>query len=384
MRDDQITDGVQSVKNARFAFSGGWFQRDDRQRLGLEPVFSFRLMAPLVLAVLLVHLILLQGAALTLSPPSRRPGPVFNTRTVELVAERAEPRQIHVPPKAPSLARRRPRPVDLGSTPPAAIQAQVAEQPALTSIGEKDAGTAQGPPALQEAQVDNDQLALAPRPLRERIGSASAYAVPGSLNLKYQVTSNKFPFSLNAELGWQQDGESYSARLAFGAFGIGRVQTSRGQITPEGLAPLRFSDKYRSEVAAHFVRDKGKVTFSANTPDAPLLTGAQDRLSIVMQLGAMIAGDPDRFPPATTIAVQIVGPRAADIWLFTVENEEMLSLPGGQQLARKLVRNPRQEYDQKVELWLAPALGYLPVRMRITDSNGDFADQKWLASEAPG
>jgi len=59
-------------------------------------------------------------------------------------------------------------------------------------------------------------------------------------------------------------------------------------------------------------------------------------------------------------------------------------LPGGQQLARKLVRNPRQEYDQKVELWLAPALGYLPVRMRITDSNGDFADQKWLASEAPG
>ena len=384
MRDDQIADGTKSVKSARFVFSGVWFRRGGRQRLGHRPAFSFKVMAPLVLAVLLVHLILLRGASLTLSPPSGRLGPVFNTRALELAAERAEPRQIPVSSKAPSLARRKPRPVESGSLPPGPVQSAAAEQPAPISIGGQEAATAQVGAILQEAQVDNDQLALAPRTVRERMGSASTYAVPGSLSLKYQVTSNKVPFSLNAALDWRQDGESYTARLAFGAFGIGRVQTSRGQITAEGLAPLRFSDKYRSEVAAHFVREKGKVTFSANTPDAPLLTGAQDRLSIVMQLGAMMAGDPDRFPPATTIAVQIVGPRAADIWLFTVENEEMLTLPGGQQLARKLVRNPRQEYDQKVELWLAPALGYLPVRMRITESNGDFADQKWLASEAPG
>jgi hypothetical protein len=237
--------------------------------------------------------------------------------------------------------------------------------------------------APEQAPGKTEELAPVPRPLHEQIASASHYTVPKSSNLRYQLTSNKFPFTLNADLGWQQDGQNYEARLSFGAFGLSRVQTSRGQITAEGLAPLRFSDKYRSEVAAHFVREKGMVTFSANTPDVPLLAGAQDRLSIVVQLAAMIAGDPDRFAQAATIALQVVGPRAAEVWLFTIEGDETLTLSGGLQQTRKLVRNPRQEFDQKVELWLAPALGYLPARLRITEPNGDYVDQRWLSSEAP-
>lgn len=208
-----------------------------------------------------------------------------------------------------------------------------------------------------------------------------AYKVPGSATIKYKVESNKFPFSASAQLLWQQDGESYETRLELSAFGQTRVQTSRGQVTPEGLAPTRFSDKYRSEVAAHFDREKGKVTFSANTPDVPLLAGAQDRLSILVQLATLIAGDPAHYPQATTIAIQTIGPRDADTWLFTVDKEETLALPGGELATLKLMRNPREEFDQKVELWLAPALGYLPVRIRITEPNGDFVDQKWLATE---
>ncbi len=211
--------------------------------------------------------------------------------------------------------------------------------------------------------------------------SVSSVTLPSSVRFKYQVETNRFPFSANAELLWKQNGEEYDARLEISAFGQARVQTSRGQITPEGLAPLRFSDKFRSEVAAHFNRAQGKVTFSANTPDVPLLAGAQDRLSILIQLAAMIASDPEQFPPATTLAMQAIGPRDADTWLFTVGEKETLTLPGGQQATLKLVRNPRQEFDQKVELWLAPALGYLPVRIRITEPNGDFVDQKWLSTE---
>jgi hypothetical protein len=186
---------------------------------------------------------------------------------------------------------------------------------------------------------------------------------------------------LNGELLWQHDDASYNARLVFNAFGQARVQTSRGQITSQGLAPIRFSDKYRSEVAAHFNREQGKVTFSANTPDVPLLAGAQDRLSILVQLAALVGSAPNRYPPATTITIQTIGPRAADIWLFTVGETETLNLPGGEQATLKLVRNPREEFDQKVELWLAPALGYLPARVRITEPNGDFVDQKWLSTQ---
>lgn len=238
---------------------------------------------------------------------------------------------------------------------------------------------AQAPP-----DASADQLALAPGappPPRDSTLAAAADKLPGSVHLKYQVLANKFPYRLNADLLWQQTGDQYAARLEISAFGQARVQTSRGQITPQGLAPLRFSDKFRSEVAAHFNRAQGKVTFSANTPDVALLAGAQDRLSVLVQLAAMFASAPQSYPRGSTITIQTIGPRAADLWRFTVGEPEALALPGGPQATLKLLRNPREAFDQKVELWLAPALDYLPARIRITESNGDYVDQQWLVTE---
>ena len=52
------------------------------------------------------------------------------------------------------------------------------------------------------------------------------------------------------------------------------------------------------------------------------------------------------------------------------------TLPAGEVVARKLTRSPRREFDRKVEIWLAPSLSHLPVRLRITEQNGDFVDMK--------
>ena len=101
---------------------------------------------------------------------------------------------------------------------------------------------------------------------------------------------------------------------------------------------------------------------------------------ILVQLAAMVGSHPEAYPEATIIAIQTIGPREADTWLFTVGHKETLTLPGGEQTALKLVRNPRKEFDQRVELWLAPAMSYLPVRIRITEANGAYVDQKWRAS----
>ncbi|RYF32279.1 MAG: DUF3108 domain-containing protein, partial [Comamonadaceae bacterium] len=50
--------------------------------------------------------------------------------------------------------------------------------------------------------------------------------------------------------------------------------------------------------------------------------------------------------------------------------------PAGKVDAVRLERAPRKEFDTRVEVWYAPALGYLPVRIRITQQNGDYVDQK--------
>ena len=323
--------------------------------------------------VLLVHLALLQSSplALGLSQTPPPPPPSFTTRMVALTP--LAPATATAPPRKRTAAARAAPPAPVvaalrsdDTAPPAPIK-PAAPEAAQTSTATDE------PPAVAEPLA-----AATPAP---PIPASTQPSVPGSARISYKVEANKFPFSANAELLWQQDGKIYSAQLALSAFGQTRVQTSRGEILPSGLAPLRFSDKYRSEVAAHFNREYGKVTFSANTPDVPLQPGAQDRLSVLLQLAALIANDPGHYAPATTVSIQTIGPRDADTWLFTVGNEEKIKLPGGELMALKLERKPRQDFDQKVELWLAPAQAYLPVRIRITEANGDFIDQQWLATE---
>jgi len=364
--------------------------------LQLDSSFSGKALVALTGLVLLAHLLVLGATATTLKlnvglhpiAPTR----AFSTRSVEFFP--AQPASTQSPTTAArAAARKNPTaapaavetqglvPTDTSSRPDESALLPTTLPATDGSVPEKSGLDPNQPGHVEQAPKD-DQLALAPaHPPRNPAPVLNAERFPRSVRLNYEVATNKFPYRLSAELVWQLSGQNYQARLAVGAFGQTRVQTSRGQTNAQGLVPIRFSDKYRSEVAAHFNYQSGKVTFSANTPDVSLLSGAQDRLSIMIELATMFASTPGQYPPATTIAIQTIGPRDADTWLFTVGEKETLSLPGGELATVKLLRNARQEFDQKVELWLAPALDYLPARVRITESNGDYIDQKWLSSE---
>ena len=359
--------------------------------LGPSPALPTKVLVALTSAVLLAHMLVLQAspAALGLARLSEEAPRAFTTRTIEPAPPRA---QLTEPAPKPAVAE-----TAKPARPKRPPQSTTLAPPTTTATENQTvlAPTEVTPPAVDEplpvltthtaeaAPAEARPPPPAPRPPRETLRAFKVQALPPSVRLNYTVEANKFPFSLNSELRWQHNGTHFEARLEFSAFGQSRLQTSRGEITPEGLAPTRFSDKFRSELAAHFDRQNGKVTFSANTPDAPLLAGAQDRLSILVQLAAMVASHPEAYPEATTIAIQTIGPREADTWLFTVGRTETLVLPGGEQTALKLVRNPRKEFDQRVEVWLAPAMTYLPVRIRITEASGAYVDQKWLASHPP-
>jgi len=211
------------------------------------------------------------------------------------------------------------------------------------------------------------------------LGPLPPVRLPASAQLAFEVQgqAKRLQYHASAELDWRQDGAHYEARQQIKAFLVGtRSQSSRGSITAHGLQPERFGDRFRSERAAHFDFGAGQVTFSSNAPPAPLAPGAQDRLSVFLQLGAMLAAAPERYPTGTQITLTTVGVKSADRWAFTVQGPEVLQLPIGETPALKLQRVPREghDYDQKAELWLGTQLDYLPVRIRITQANGDFAD----------
>ncbi|MGQ0728386.1 DUF3108 domain-containing protein [Acidovorax sp.] len=375
--------------------------------------------------VLALHWLVLSGVPLAWDSPAQPSSQVFSTRSIApappppavapsgvtaapVAAPQPPPRKKAPAPKRP------PAPATLDRLEPAPAAAPVAEADAPADTGAATtvasatpetpatdtapapapapAPAASAPAAPAEPVTEDAQTGTGVdiRPPGGTGRSASAppppVRMPAPTRLAFDVSgqAKKFAYSARAELLWQQVGNRYEARQEISAFLVGtRTQRSVGTVTEQGLLPEKFSDKSRSEQAAHFDYDKGRVTFSANTPDAAAGPGVQDRLSLFIQLGALLAADPSRFVPGTQITLTTVSARSADRWTFTVEGPETLDLPAGPTPALKLLRLPRKDYDQKAELWVAPGLGYLPVRIKLTQANGDFADLLLRASSPP-
>ena len=211
-----------------------------------------------------------------------------------------------------------------------------------------------------------------------------AFAIPDSMRINYSVTgqSRGQTWTTAGQLLWRHDGSQYEAELSYPAPALrSRSQRSTGRITAQGLEPLRFSDRSRSERATHFQRDSGTLVFSSNAPQLPLQPGVQDRLSVFLQIAAMVAAAPAKFTAGTVLSVQTAGTRDAQPWLFTVEGDEELQLPGGTLPTRKLLRVPVGDYDTRVEMWLGTGMDYVPVRIRLTQANGDYVDQQWSSTD---
>ncbi|WP_421953939.1 DUF3108 domain-containing protein [Polaromonas sp.] len=364
----------------------------------------WRLLLALGALVVAAHVLVLQASPTRLGArldPDAFSTRAFATRSIEpKPAPEAAPAPVARPAKPVRPARPKPAaqpapaPDSASDQPPPPVDVAQAAMDSVASDGQQNpadsaptsadstptSATPTAAPGLPaSAAAASTPVTTSTLPAGPKTTPVTAMALQDSVLLKYKAigASKGLTYRADAELVWKNAGSQYEASMKVSALFIGsRSMTSAGQITPTGLAPTRFADKFRSEQAAHFEADKGKITFSANTPDLPWIEGAQDRVSVFLQMGGMLAGKPDAFPAGSSITLYTAGPRDADTWTFTVETEEKLSLPSGEVTALKLTRMPRREYDQKVEVWYAPSLGYLPVRNRITQQNGDFVDQQ--------
>ncbi len=331
---------------------------------------------------------------------------VFNTRRIEVPAP-APKAAVQAAALRPA-ALRAPRPVvqaPAGAAPaaptPADNAAPASDMPAASTspagplvpftpftplVAAAESVPDSAPPAAPGQSVANAIEApapAAPEPAAAR--AVGAVQIPESVRLKYDMTGAARGLSYHARgvMTWQRDGQRYEASMVVSAFLLGsRSVSSVGEITADGIAPTRFSDKGRNELATHFDAAKGRISFSSNRPDVPWQRGAQDRLSVFFQLAGLLAGAPGGLPAGTKLPIYTAGPREADTWSFTVESEERLKLPMGEVAALKLTRDPRREFDQRIEAWFAPSLGFWPVRIKLTQSNGDYIDQQ-LASSGP-
>jgi len=371
--------------------------------------YPMRKLLLLTAVVALVHALLLwavpvngpmfSGQPEGLLPQARATG--FVTRSVaqappgtpDFVA--LEPVTPRPPPRPAALAKAtpavKPKSVppseELAVTPSSAPEptpdtAPVSVQMAAATPGETSVKT------RAEAATGTRNPASTPAGASGNAASPPKLVYPAPVRLLYEGKGEEkgfLKYTAAGELVWAPDGTQYNAKLEI-TFLLARLRTwtSRGELGDSGLQPTRFGDKPRgAELATHFQRDKGIISFSANNPDVPLQPGAQDKLSALVQLGALMAGAPGRYGPGSVISFQAADAHRAELWDFKVGASEALELPGGSVNAIKLSKEPTAEFDQRIEVWLAPDRGYLPVRLRITEANSAFVDLLWRKTEKP-
>lgn len=379
--------------------------------------------------VLVAHALVLQAMPLAADMGTAPSVPVFSTRTVEAPVPAVKPvvlplaggasasgavspqRKGHLAParqpaaSTPSLLVASTTATDDGhalaamvadlpeATTPEALATEQA--PPITTTEELHAAATVAPSPVVEpvetvvaaATVSGQDILWAAAGARQQVqrstvqqtASAVSVHIPAPQRLEFDVVgqSKKFQYRASAELLWQHDGSHYQARQEIKVLFLGsRTQTSSGTITANGLQPLQFADRSRREQVAYFDYGQGVVRFNTDIPEAVLLSGTQDRLSVFIQIGALLAAAPERYRTGTRLQIATVGGRSTDRWTFRIEGTETLELPIGPMGTLKLQRLPRdaQDDEQQAELWLAPSLDYLPARIRLAQGQGDFAD----------
>ena len=342
-----------------------------------------RLAAPALLAgVLLVHAWLLSAWP---GSPARRTGgaPVLQVRQIEPFAPAPDPRTpvapepTGVPPFSKETPTVAPAPAPGVQQPTAPI---AAARPAAPAATEWPLPPAPVPAAALSAAEGESAPIYATRP-------------PAAATLHYAL--RRGTETGLAVLDWRPDGGRYALDLRGHSGGREIVGwSSRGTFDETGLAPERYVVRRRGRdiLAANLVRGEdagtrggaGRITFSGPAREWPLEPGAQDRLSWVLQLAAVLEADPALARTGQTIVMWVVGARGEyEPWSF-----EVRTAVGPAEAAAPppvhLVREPRRPYDTRVEVWLDPQRQHLPQRLRLASPPaGDALELQLQAAAAP-
>ena len=208
--------------------------------------------------------------------------------------------------------------------------------------------------------------------------------LPAPVQLRYALRYNGR--AGEALLTWQHDGERYTLALD-GRGGSGDrsliAQTSQGVLDAAGLAPERHLDRRRGgrQQAANFRRDIGRIGFSGPAVDYPAWPGAQDRLSWLAQLAAIL-GAGHAGPEVQLFVVDARG--AGGPWRLQRQPDQRLDTPMGEVLSQLWQRDPPRPEGLLVQAWLDPQRGHWPVLLRFTaPRSGDVFELRLLAEPQP-
>ncbi|MGC2960490.1 DUF3108 domain-containing protein [Paraburkholderia graminis] len=257
----------------------------------------------------------------------------------------------------------------------AAMQAARAASDAAASAAAANAMPASSASSASGASASASANATAPQPV-----PGAKFSVPPSGDLQYDTFYNGVR-NQPGTIHWTSSGERYEMVVSVPLPFVGTfVYSSHGRIDAFGLAPEQYVEKrgHRAEDISIFNRADRKIAFTRTPATLPLPDGAQDRFSMVMQLASLVRGDPTAYKPGVTRQFFVVDSDSGENWPVETIGDETIRTAQGYLETRHFKRLPRREGDQRrIDVWLAPSLGWLPARIVQTEPNGTQFELVW-------
>jgi hypothetical protein len=321
---------------------------------------------------------------------------VAYVRTIEPeAAVAAPPAPAPVARRAPTKAPRRARPASAPAEPvvaaasapqtPASSAEPIAPEPALA------ASAPASEPAVASADAVDGAASAAPTPLAAASASstptaAATFEWPGATRVSYLLTGYyRGDVNGTAQVEWIRVDDRYQVNLdlvvgpEFAPI-ITRRMTSEGKLTPRGLVPERYDEdtqmvmRERRRMTVVFESD---AVVLANGERRERLAGVQDTASQFVQLTYMFSTQPELLRVGNIIAFPLALPRTMDNYAYEVVDDQRVITPFGSVAAFHLKprpRLPKRPNQLTAEVWIAPELRYLPVRIRIEQDAANYLD----------
>ena len=374
-----------------------------------RPLKPSRALAVTTVLVLLLHALALALLSSLLRPPSllKTMATPFYTRSIApevpaVVA--AAPAPMEIKPNRPTALIRPARAATKNkarTTSKPSQGATAATDVAPESATEPPGVTAQAPdtPAsAASAAVANDQATPAPmadasetRPATEPVAAASAAppasspgpgdapflaSWPSDTRLTYKLGGNyRGELHGSARVLWQREGTRYHTAVEMSAGLLASLSfTSQGDITEGGLKPEVYEENVRGRRRGVRLGEDVRLN---NGDRIARPEAVQDTASQFVELGHRFSTGQVKLVPGAQVNFSMARPGGIDEWTYDVIGEETLHLPRlgpvpTLHLKPRPLSKPRGPIS--AEIWYAPSLQYLPVRIRITQGNDNYID----------
>ena len=374
-----------------------------------RPLKPRRALAVTTVLVLLLHALALALLWSLLRPPSllKTMATPFYTRSIApevpaVVA--AAPAPMEIKPNRPTAlirparaatknkAKTNPKP-SRGATEATDVAPESATEPPEVTAQAPDTPASAASPAVANDQTTAAAVAEASAapPAAEPVAAASAAPAasapsagdapflaswPSDTRLTYKLGGNyRGELHGSARVLWQREGTRYHTAVEMSAGLLASLSfTSQGDITEGGLRPEVYEENVRGRRRGVRLGEDVRLN---NGDRIARPEAVQDTASQFVELGHRFSTGQVKLVPGAQVNFSMARPGGIDEWTYDVIGEETLHLPRlgpvpTLHLKPRPLSKPRGPIS--AEIWYAPSLQYLPVRIRITQGNDNYID----------